>query len=229
MSLFFISTTVWLQFNGKLLQAPAPLKIINNRFMVPAEFCAAKLGAEAYFSVKRNTLMVFTPSNGKITYEVISGDTLWIISQLFGTTVDTLKRQNGLTTDNINVGQKLVVKLTTAANTVLPAYTTAGATIRSGAGTGFSVVGYLAAWAAVNVLGKNGDWYKVSTSKGNGYIYQTVIGMKQELAFNPVKSSWFDKPVPVGHIDGYSYLHIVHCSQRRLYLVAFTKIRDSRL
>lgn len=185
-------------FNGKLVQAETPMKVINNRLMVPAGFSAAKFGAEVYFSTKRNALMVFQPVNGRITYEVMSGDTLWIISQLFGTTIDSIMQLNGLkSADLLNVGQKLIVKTAAAANTSLAAYTTAGATIRSSPGFDAGIVGYLGTSAAITVTGKNGDWYKVNTSKGNGYIYYTVVGMKQELAFNPQPSAWFDKDIAV--------------------------------
>lgn len=182
-------------FNGKFIQTTAPMKVSGNRFMIPAEFSAARLGANTYFSTKRNTLMVFQPSDGKITYEVMPGDTLWIISQLFGTTIEKLKQLNGLIGNMIYIKQNLIVREVATEDTSLAAYTTAGATIRSGSGFDFSVVGYLGTSAAVTVIGKNGAWYKVKSSKGNGYIYYTVIGMKQELAFNPQPSNWFDKAI----------------------------------
>lgn len=192
--------------NGKLMQAAAPMKIVNNRFMLPAEFCAAKLGAETYFSSGRNMLMVFQPVGGKIVYEVMSGDSLWIISQLFGTTVNMLKQLNGLTSDMLFIGQKLVIKETTAFSNVLPAYTTSGATLRSGAGFDFSIAGYLTASTAISVLGKNGDWYKVSTPKGNGYLYYTVVGMKQELSYGQ-PSDYFNGKIPVDtSMDKVSYI-----------------------
>ena len=184
-------------FNGKLVQAEAPLKVINNRFMMPARFSATKFGADTYFSTKRNTLMIFQPVDGKIIYQVMWGDTLWSISQLFGTTIDSIKQLNRLTGDMINAGQKLIVREAAITDTSLPAYTTAGATIRSGPGFDSGTVGYLGASAVVTVVGKNGDWYKVNTSKGNGYIYYTVIGMKQELAFNPQLGTWFEEAIAV--------------------------------
>lgn len=192
--------------NGKLIQAPFPLKIIKNRFMIPAEFCAAKLGAETYFDSKRNILMVFQPAAGKIVYEVMSGDTLWSLSQLFGTTIAMLKQLNGLSADMLYIGQKLVIKETTAFSNILPAYTTSGATLRSGAGFDFSILGYLGSSTAINVLGKTGDWYKVSTPKGNGYIYYTVVGMKQELAYGQ-QSTYFSGKLPVDtSMDTVSYI-----------------------
>lgn len=42
-------------------------------------------------------------------YVVRSGDTLWSISRKFGTTVNTLKRSNGLRSSRLRVGQKLYI------------------------------------------------------------------------------------------------------------------------
>lgn len=40
-------------------------------------------------------------------YTVRSGDTLWLLAQRFGTTVDAIKRLNGLSSDILNIGQVL--------------------------------------------------------------------------------------------------------------------------
>jgi peptidoglycan DL-endopeptidase CwlS len=168
-------------FDGKYVQSPAPMKIINYRFMIPAEFTAVKLGAESHLSSFRNILMLFQPTDGKLVYSVMSGDTLWLISQLFGTTAASLRQLNGITGDVIYVGQKLVIRDFSAYNVSMPAYTTGGATLRSGAGFGYSIPGYLGKAVDISVTGKSGDWYKVTTTKGNGYLYSTVVGMKQEF------------------------------------------------
>ena len=44
---------------------------------------------------------------GTTEYVVRSGDTLWLIARRFNTTVDAIKRLNGLTSDNLNIGQVL--------------------------------------------------------------------------------------------------------------------------
>jgi len=48
-----------------------------------------------------------------IVYTVKSGDTLWLISKAFGTTVDAIKTLNGLTSDMIYVGQTLMIPVDT--------------------------------------------------------------------------------------------------------------------
>lgn len=195
------------RFDGKYVQSPAPMKIINYRFMIPVEFTAVKLGAESRMSAYRNTLMLFQSTNGKLVYSVMSGDTLWLISQLFGTTITSLRQLNGITGDMIYPGQKLVMRDFAAPAVSIPAYTTGGATLRSGAGFGYSIPGYLAKGVDISITGKSGDWYKVITPKGNGYLYYTVVGMKQDYAFGSNPGGFFDTGIPVDtSMDTVSYL-----------------------
>ena len=52
------------------------------------------------------------PDNGFTEYIVRSGDTLWLLAQRYGTTVDAIKQLNGLTSDSLSIGQ--VLKIPTA-------------------------------------------------------------------------------------------------------------------
>lgn len=51
---------------------------------------------------------------GVTEYVVRSEDTLWLIAQRYNTTVDAIKRLNGLTSDNLSIGQ--VLRIPTAAS-----------------------------------------------------------------------------------------------------------------
>ncbi len=46
---------------------------------------------------------------GTITYVVRAGDTLWLIAQRYNTTVDAIKKLNGLTGENLSIGQILKI------------------------------------------------------------------------------------------------------------------------
>lgn len=50
-----------------------------------------------------------------IEYTVRLGDTLWLISQRYGTTVDAIRSLNGLTSDVLHIGQVLKIPSTTSA------------------------------------------------------------------------------------------------------------------
>ncbi len=53
-----------------------------------------------------------SPDTGYIEYIVRSGDTLWLLAQRYGTTVDAIKSLNGLKGDELRIGQ--VLKIPTA-------------------------------------------------------------------------------------------------------------------
>ncbi len=50
-----------------------------------------------------------TPPSGQTTHVVQQGDTLYSIARRYGTTVEAIKTANGLTSDAISVGQRLII------------------------------------------------------------------------------------------------------------------------
>ena len=48
-------------------------------------------------------------SANSIYYQVASGDTLYVLSKKFNTTIDNIKRANGLTTDVLQINQRLII------------------------------------------------------------------------------------------------------------------------
>lgn len=63
---------------------------------------------ETYLGIEQNVPSP-GPGTDTIEYVVRSGDTLWLLSKRYGTTVDAIKRLNGLTNDLLNVGQVLKI------------------------------------------------------------------------------------------------------------------------
>ena len=56
------------------------------------------------------------PNPGNIImYTVRSGDTLWLLANRYGTTVDAIKQANGLTSDNLSIGQVLRIPVSQSA------------------------------------------------------------------------------------------------------------------
>ncbi len=179
--------------NGKYIQLPAPFKIVENRIMVPVRLFE-NLGM--YITVRDNKTLLFKPENGKIIYKVVSGDYLWKIGQTFQTSYTTIKTLNGLTSNDIYIGQMLVVRLTEPFQTQFDAVT-GNATIESGPDFWHRDVGYLVSGTHVKVTGKNGLWYKVSTYKGDGYIYYTVLNIIQTINDATPTSTYFHNNIPV--------------------------------
>ena len=49
------------------------------------------------------------PQQDVSSYEVKSGDSLWRIAKIHGTTIEKIKKDNGLMSDTIHPGQKLKI------------------------------------------------------------------------------------------------------------------------
>ena len=74
---------------------------------------------DTYWGIRNNTGITPQPPPGNyFNYTVVSGDTLWLLAQRFGTTVDAIKTLNGLTSDVLNIGQ--VLKIPGAGTTPTP-------------------------------------------------------------------------------------------------------------
>ena len=93
------------------------------------------------------TLKVPSKAEAKLatatTHKVVKGDTLWSIAKKYGVTVASLKKANNLTSDAIDVGQKLRLYASAAntANTVTASADTANASSTSTSTTANSASG----------------------------------------------------------------------------------------
>lgn len=48
-------------------------------------------------------------NNNELLYTVVKGDSLWLIANKYDTTVDEIKRKNNLSSNNLYIGQKLII------------------------------------------------------------------------------------------------------------------------
>lgn len=78
---------------------------------------------DAYQGIQQN-IPPHGTENSVINYTVQSGDTLWLLSRRYNTTVDAIKQLNGLTSDMLFIGQVLKIPVSGSASwfeyTVLP-------------------------------------------------------------------------------------------------------------
>lgn len=72
-----------------------------------------QIGQELLIPIN-NTQEEITP----ITYTVKTGDSLYAIARRYNTTVDEIKRINNLTSNNLSIGQKLLIPNTSSNNTI---------------------------------------------------------------------------------------------------------------
>ena len=54
--------------------------------------------------------------------------------------------------------------------------------LRSGAGLDYEIIGYLLPGAQVEVVGEEGDWYKVTIPKQTGYVYGDYLSVAEQAA-----------------------------------------------
>ena len=55
-------------------------------------------------------LRIPTNASGNITYTVQKGDNLYSIARKYNTTVNEIKRKNNLTSNNLSIGQQLIIQ-----------------------------------------------------------------------------------------------------------------------
>ena len=75
-----------------------------------------------YWGIKNNapTPPPAPPPGNYFNYTVVSGDTLWILAQRFGTTVQAIRNLNNLTSDALSIGQVLRIPTTGGGGTTPP-------------------------------------------------------------------------------------------------------------
>lgn len=64
-------------------------------------------------SINQELIIPEVANTNQITYIVKKGDSLWLIANKYDTTVDTIKNANNLTSNNLSIGQQLIIPSTT--------------------------------------------------------------------------------------------------------------------
>lgn len=82
---------------------------IANRYGTTVGEIKALNGLTSDLLLIGQVLKIPSGQGTNISYTVVAGDTLWSIARRYGTTVDAIKRLNGLTGDEIRVGQTLLI------------------------------------------------------------------------------------------------------------------------
>lgn len=127
------------------------------------------------------TVALAVPAN----YVVQAGDTLWKISSTYGVSIDQIKKLNGLSSDFLNIGQKLI--LTGNTNQTAVAVPAPAANIATTANTAVYVVkSGDSLWAIANKLGTSVENIKAinGLSSDNLQIGQTLKISSSAVATN---------------------------------------------
>ncbi|WP_242973034.1 LysM peptidoglycan-binding domain-containing protein [Anaeromicrobium sediminis] len=107
--LAFVMGSSTARLNGKSIPMPEHYSI-NDSTMVPVKFIGEILGLNVGWDGESKTVILTTGGHiATETYTVQSGDSLWKIANKFNTSIDMIRSTNNLTSDVLQVGQKLAL------------------------------------------------------------------------------------------------------------------------
>jgi len=124
-----------------------------------------------------------------MTYVVEKGDTLYGIAKQHSLTIDQLKQWNGLTSDQLKIGQELTLLnegskvSTTALSNTVPKSTSSKATVtvdslnlRDKGDMAGNIIGSLKLGTVVEVLESGEHWSQVQVGQQKGYVASNYLG-----------------------------------------------------
>jgi peptidoglycan lytic transglycosylase D len=104
----YLSTRARLTTGQRLIIPRAPAVLLASGPEAPAPLVEGRSATDVIVANNRPPEVAATTPTS-LTYRVKRGDTLFSIAKLFRTTVDSLKSWNGLRSNSIQVGQRLVI------------------------------------------------------------------------------------------------------------------------
>ncbi|WPX09329.1 LysM peptidoglycan-binding domain-containing protein [Anaerocellum danielii] len=190
-------------FNGKNFYMEGPMQIIQNRICVPYSTFKTHLNLLEFRHYTSGKRMIFKPNGNYIVYSVQSGDSLWILSQTFGTSIEVIKSLNNLTSDILYVGQKLIVKKVNLNLAQITGTIKWWTYVKAAPSSSSQNLFYLTQGQAVNIIGKQSDFYKISSAKGTGFVLIWAVDIKQDISDVSKPSSYFYSYIPVDTSSDY--------------------------
>jgi len=189
--------------NGKNFLMNGSMKIINNRIVLPLRFLEEALGLFECVHPKLGSVLISKPINKVLYYIVQPGDSLWLISQIFNTSIENIKSLNGMSDYTIYPQQSIKIKKVNISQKEISAYTNWWLYIKSAPNSSSSNVASIPQNTQVFVIGKNGDYYKISTSKGIGYVSIWALQITQDVLDNSIPSSYFSNYISLDNSKDY--------------------------
>ncbi|MBG9800125.1 stalk domain-containing protein [Brevibacillus laterosporus] len=98
--------------NGKKYNLDVSPIVKEGRILVPLRSISELLGYQVDYNEQSKVAVVATKTTSA-TYTVQAGDSLWSISQKFGVPISSIKKESGLTKDEIWQGMKLTIPVVT--------------------------------------------------------------------------------------------------------------------
>lgn len=122
-----------------------------------------------------------------MTHTVKQGDTLWDIGNKYGVDYNKVREWSGLSSNVLRVGDKLVVSDPHTAGNNQTQVSSNGSyvvtadmlKVRSGAGTQFGQIGGVFEGNKLDVIGKEGEWYKINYNGKSGFVSSQFVSNKQ--------------------------------------------------
>lgn len=184
--------------NDKRITLPGPVQFINNRVMAPIRLFE-NLGG--FVALRGDTALLFNTIQGALVYSVVSGDTLWTVSQMFGVTMDSIRTANKLTSDALGIGQQLTINTPYPNVPTYPATINTNTQLMNGPDTRYAAIATLAAGTVVTLTGKWGTWYMVTTPSGSGFVHGNSLTIPQDVPDPGVTNTYYESIIPV-NTDG---------------------------